>query len=86
METPGSIVLPDKPFLTEQQLLEVWEGRGFRFRVDELHKHLRDNGLFPVVNRNAFRTMILEACKTFFVAGKALRDPSEIPPTRFVKD
>ncbi len=85
MPTPGEITLPPKKFLRKEQLLEVWEGRGLRFRVDEIHKHLRDHGLFPVINRVSFRNMMITLLEDFLIDGDFRRDPKEVHPNTFVK-
>ena len=85
MTAPGALELPHKPFLSEQVLMEIWEGRGMKWRIDELHRYFRDNGLLPPVHRMAFRHMIFDAIRDHMVVGVAQRNPEEIPPSTFVK-
>jgi len=79
-------VLPSKkPFLTEEQLLELWDARGWKYRWDELHQMLLDRGLAVYMNRPTFRKMIWDIVRAFLVDGEARRDPRHEPKTRFPK-
>lgn len=84
-EIPQGAVLPKKQFLTEEQLLEVWETRGLKFRVDELHKYLIEHGLLPHNRKEAFRKKVFGMLKAFFVDGDMRRDPRFVPPLKKIK-
>ena len=81
-ESQFSAVLPEKEFLTEAELLEIWETRGLKYRVDEFWKHCQDKGLFPHFRREVFRKKVFGMLKAFFVEGDVRRDPRWVPPPR----
>jgi len=80
-----SVLPPKKQFLTEEQLDEVWEMRGMKFRIDEFHKALLDRGLVVSVDREVFRTTMFNILKMFMVDGDARRDPRMAPRPTFPK-
>jgi len=84
-EIPQTVVLPIKRFVTEEQLLEIWENRGLKFRVDELHKHLRERGLLPHNRMDSFRRKMYGMLKAFFCDGETRRDPRFVPPLKLSK-
>jgi hypothetical protein len=84
-EIPQSTVLPPKQFLTEEQLLEVWETRGLKFRVDELHKYLIERGLLPSNRRDGFRKKVYGMLRKFLCEGEFRRDPRFVPPLKPIK-
>lgn len=80
----AAAVLPDKKqFLTSDQLDEVWNTRGLKYRIDELHISLLNRGLLPIVDRPGFRQLVREILESFFVNGDARRDPRRAPKQRF---
>jgi len=84
-ESPESIVLPKKQFLTEEQLLEVWETRGLKYRVDELHKFLIGRGLLPHNRKDSFRKKVYGMLRAFFCEGDFRRDPRHVPPLKRIR-
>lgn len=77
-------VLPEaKQFLTPEQLDEIWNTRGMKYRWDELHVALLNRGLLPSVDRPAFRQMVRDILAFFLVEGNAQRDPRRTPRQRF---
>jgi hypothetical protein len=73
-------VLPEpKQFLTPEQLDEIWNLRGFKYRIDDFHVNLLSRGLNVSVNRENFRTAMFELLEAFFVKGDA-RLPSKMAP------
>jgi hypothetical protein len=79
-------ILPDKKqFITEEQLLELWDARGLKYRVDELHKMLLERGLAPYVDRAMFRKMLHDVFRTFLVEGDAKRQPKHELKMRWPK-
>lgn len=77
--------LPEKPVLSAEALDEVWNARGMRHRVDEIHVSLLSRGLLPSVDREAFRHMIKVLLEQFLVVGKSKPDPRLAPKPRFPK-
>ena len=77
--------LPDKPFLTAEQLEEIWNMRGMKYRVDELHKSMIERGLIPSVQRQDFRQAFQSIIHDFLVEGRAKRQPKHDPIPRFPK-
>ena len=75
-------VLPKKQILAEETLLEVWETRGLKFRVDEFYKHCADRGLMPHFKVDNFRAKVYRMLKQFFVDGETRRDPRFVPPPK----
>ena len=84
-EIPQSARLPKKQFLTEEQLLEVWDTRGLQFRVDDFFKHLRERGLVPHYRKDIFRKRVLNMLRAFFVNGETRLDPRFVPPLKPLK-
>lgn len=80
-----SVQLDRKQFLGDDQLLELWETRGLKFRVDELHAYLRDRGLHPYVRKEEFRGKVLGMLEAFLVQGEVRRDPRHQPPPKRLK-
>jgi hypothetical protein len=79
---PQAVVLPPKPFITGDELTEIWETRGMKFRVDEFFKWCTQNGLLPHVRRDSFRAKFHGMLEAFFVKGDSRRDPKFIPPRK----
>ena len=77
--------LPEKEFLTADQLEEIWNMRGMKYRVDEFHKSLVERGLVPSVDRPIFRQSFYQILKEFLVEGRAKREPGKDPIPRFPK-
>ena len=74
-----SVLPPKKAFLTEEDLDELWDPRGLKYRVDELHVMLLNRGLSPHIDRTSFRSMVKTMLNTFLVDGNAKRDPKTEP-------
>jgi hypothetical protein len=77
-----SVLPPPKPFLTSDQLAEIWDTRGMKYRVDEIHVALMNRGLLPSVDRPAFRQLMHDFLESFLVKGEARRDPRRSPRQR----
>lgn len=75
-------ILPEKQFLTKDDLLEIWEIRGLKFRVDEFHKYCSDRGLMPHFRIDNFRSKMYRMLEQFFVEGESRRDPRFVPPPK----
>lgn len=84
-EIPETVDILPKQFLEEVQLLEVWEDRGLKYRVDELHKFLSERGLMPTVRRDSFRKKVYGMMRQFFCEGEFRRDPRFVPPLKLSK-
>jgi len=84
-EVPGSIALPIKTFLAEEELLEIWETRGMKYRVDELHKFCLERGLLPHNRADSFRKKVFGILRTFLCEGETRRDPRYVPPLKKLK-
>lgn len=82
---PESVLPPKKQFITDEQLSELWDARGMKYRVDELHQALLARGLGPYVDQPMFRKMVQDILKGFLVEGEARRDPRRTPRTRWPK-
>lgn len=83
-ETIAEAVLPPrKPFLSQDQLDELWNERGLKYRVDEFHVVLLERGLGVHVDRPIFRSTFYSILKLFLVDGEAKRDPRYMPIPRF---
>lgn len=80
-----AVLPPKKQFLTPDQIQEIWDARGMKYRVDELHQMLLDRGLVNYVDRPMFRRMIMDIFRAFLVEGDARRDPRRQPKQRFPK-
>lgn len=84
-EIAQSTHLPEKHFLTEDELLEVWENRGLKYRVDEFYKHCRDRGLLAHFRIDNFRSKVLRMLIQFLVEGEVRLDPRYQPPLKKIK-
>jgi hypothetical protein len=80
-----ALIPPKRGFLAEDALLEVWDTRGLKYRVDEFHEALLSRGLQTYVDRPAFRKTVLDMLRAFFVEGDARRDPRHVPMQKFPK-
>ena len=79
-------VLPEKKqFITPEQFAEIWDTRGMKYRIDELHVSFLNRGLLPSIDRTSFRGLLREILEGFFVYGAARRDPRRSPRARFPK-
>jgi len=78
-----SVLPPKKQFLTPEQMLELWDARGLKYRVDELHKALTERGLAPYVDRPMFRKMVIDILNAFLVDGDARREPKHELKTKW---
>jgi hypothetical protein len=76
---------PKKQFLSEEQLMEIWDTRGLKYRFDEFHELLLNRGLQPYVDRPRFQKMVMDILRSFLVNGDARRDPRRVPMQRFPK-
>jgi hypothetical protein len=81
-ETPESAVLPPKSFLEEDQLLEIWETRGLKFRVDEFYEFCMRRGLMAHFRKDSFRKKIFGMLRSFLCKGDTRRDPRFVPPSK----
>lgn len=80
-----SVLPPKKEFLSPDQIQEIWDARGMKYRVDELHQMLLDRGLAVYVDRPMFRKMVKDIFRSFLVEGDSRRDPRRQPKQRFPK-
>lgn len=80
-----AVLPPKKSFLTQDQLDEVWDTRGMKYRFDEFHEALLNRGLQPYVDRPKFQKMVHDILRAFLVTGEARRDPRRVPMQRFPK-
>lgn len=78
-----STLPPKKQFITEEQLEELWNTRGWKFRWDEFHQLLLQRGLQPYVDQVRFQEMVKDILKKFLVDGEARRDPRRVPRQQF---
>ena len=79
-------VLPEpKQFLTEEQLIEIWDLRGLKYRMDDLHIQFLSRGLNVSVDRVMFRTIMYELLGAFLIRGEARLPSSKAPIPRFPK-
>lgn len=79
-------VLPEpKQFLTAEQLDEIWNLRGFKYRIDDFHVSLLSRGLNVSINREVFRSTVYRLLNDFLVAGEARLNPKKAPMPRFPK-
>lgn len=83
--SPESVLPSKKQFITADQMDEIWDARGMKFRVDELHQMLLDRGLNVYIDRPKFRSMFKDLIRSFLVEGDARRDPRRQPRQRFPK-
>lgn len=85
-DTDPEAVLPSKKqFITDDELLELWDARGLKYRVDDFHKMLLDRGLNVYIDRPKFRGMFQAILRAFLVDGEARRDPRKQPRQTFPK-
>lgn len=82
---PRAVLPPKKQFITEDQLYEVWDARGLKYRVDDFHKMMLDRGLSVGIDRPKFRNMFKDIIRGFLVNGDARRDPRMQPRQTFPK-
>jgi len=80
-----SVLPPPKQFVDEDDLAEIWDARGMKFRVDELHMAMIQRGLNPQIDLPVFRKMFRDIVRQFFVDGEARRPPEHTPRQRFPK-
>lgn len=80
-----SIELDPKQFITEDQILELWENRGMKYRCDDLWRYLRDRGLQAHMRKETFRSKLLGFMRAFLVQGEVRRDPRHQPPPKKLK-
>lgn len=80
-----SVLPPKKVFLTLSELAELWDTRGMKYRIDDLHKMLLDRGLAVYIDRPKFRSMVMDILRGFLVEGDARRDPRRQPKQSFPK-
>lgn len=79
-------VLPSaKQFVTPNEFDELWDTRGLKYRVDELHQMMLQRGLGVYVDQPMFRKMFKDIIRQFLVDGEARRDPRRQPRQRFPK-
>jgi len=81
--TPEAVLPSKKQFLASEVLHEIWDERGMKYRFDELHLILLQNGLGPYIDRQKFRSMVYNILEQFLVRGEAKRDPRYQPLPRF---
>lgn len=84
-EIPEGVALPEKQFLTEAELEEIWEIRGMKYRIDEFHKHCTERGLMPHFRKDSFRKKIFGVLRAFLCNGETRRDPRYVPPLKPLK-
>ena len=82
---PESILPPERYFLSMDDLDELWDLRGMKYRVDDFHKMLLDRGLAVYIDRPKFRAMFRDILRSFLVEGDARRDPRRQPRQSFPK-
>jgi hypothetical protein len=70
-----STLPPKKAFLAAEQLDDLWDARGMKYRVDELHVMLLNRGLGTYIDRPKFRKMVRDILEQFLVRGEAKRQP-----------
>jgi hypothetical protein len=80
-----AVLAPPKQFLTEDQLLELWDTRGLKYEVDRIHQNLLDRGLAVYVDQPMFRKTMWDLLDGFLVQGRARRDPRRQPRQKFPK-
>ena len=82
---PSAVLPQRKQYLSPEEYEELWELRGFKFRVDELHQAMLSNGLLPSINQDSFRDMMYRMVRDFLVDGAVRRDPRHAPRPLFPK-
>lgn len=82
---PESVELPKKIFLTEEELLELWETRGLKFRIDELHAFCVQRGMVNYTRKDSFRAKVFGILEDFLCKGEMRRDPRFVPPLRPIR-
>lgn len=80
-----STLPPKKQFIQDDHLDELWDARGLKYRVDELHQMMLDRGLSVQIDRPKFRAMVKDILRAFLVEGDARIDPRHQPRQRFPK-
>lgn len=76
---PQSVELDRKQFLTPEQIYEVWEMRGLKYRVAEFHKYCTDRGLLTHFRVDTFGKKVFRMLEQFLVEGETRRDPRYQP-------
>lgn len=79
------VTLPKKVFLTAEEFDELWDARGLKFGVDDLHLAMLSRGLAPHVDRQSFRSTVRGLLTTFLVNGESRLDPKKSPIPKFPK-
>jgi len=82
---PEAILPPKKQFITDEELRELWDLRGLKYRVDDFHQMLLNRGLAVYIDRPKFRSMFRDILRSFMVDGEARRDPRKQPKSIFPK-
>ena len=82
---PESTILPEKVFLDESDLLEVWELRGMKFRFDDFYTFLCERGLLPHLRRDSFRKKVYGILRKFLSEGETRVDPRTAPRMKPLK-
>ena len=83
--TPEQVLPEEKQFLTEEQLYELWDLRGLKYRVDSFHVSLLSRGLNVSVDRAMFRSAVYDILKSFLIDGDARLPDKNNPLPRFPK-
>lgn len=81
----AQVVPEPKQFLTEEQFEEVWDLRGLKYRMDDLHVQLLSRGLNVSVDRATFRHTMHQILLSFFVQGDARIQAKHAPKPKFPK-
>ena len=81
----AQVLPPEKQFISEDVLDEVWEVRGMKYRIDDLHMAMLNHGLNVTIDRPRFRSTVLGILKAFLVEGQSRVDPKKAPVPRFPK-
>lgn len=79
---PQSVSLDQKQFLTPEQLVELWETRGLKYRVAEFHKYCTDRGLLTHFRVDTFGKKVFRMLEQFLVEGETRLDPRHQPRLR----
>ena len=78
-----SVLPPKKRFLESEQLLELWDTRGMKYRFDELHQMMLNRGLATTIDQLKFRPMVFDILRAFLVDGDARIAPKHRPRQKF---
>jgi len=82
---PTQVLPPRKQFLNDDQLEEIWNLRGLKYRIDEFHRQLLSRGLNVSVDRPMFRDAVFRIIRGFLVEGDSRLDPRSAPSPKFPK-